>query len=181
MNWTRLKEFKPTIFFLLKFVGLYLVLNVFYGMYVTSFNPRPDPVTRWVTEQTGALLSWVNHPTQTIHQLKKATSTIRHHGHAIVSVYEGCNGVNIVIIFISFLFAFGPYIRKMIWFIPLGILIIHFFNLVRIAGLFLITLYKPQWTYFLHKYLFTAFIYVVVFLLWFWWVNQYSKIHHEPK
>jgi exosortase family protein XrtF len=181
MNWTRLKEFKPTIFFLLKFVGLYLALNVFYGMYVTSFNPRPDPVTRWVTGQTGSVLAWLDHPVEIVHQLKKATSTIRFNGHAIVSVYEGCNGLNIVIIFVSFLFAFGPYIRKMFWFIPVGIVIIHFFNLVRIAGLFLITLYKPGWTYFLHKYLFTAFIYVVVFLLWFWWVNRFSKIRHENK
>jgi exosortase family protein XrtF len=169
------EEFKPTIFFLIKFLGFYLVMNMCYGLYVTSYDPSTDPVTRWSTEQTAQMLLVTNHQIEVRDHDKKATTALRYKNRSIVSVYEGCNGVNIIIIFLGFLFAFGPYSKKLIWFIPAGILMIHFFNLVRIGGLFLITLYKPTWLYFTHKYLFTAFIYAIVFFLWLWWVRMASK------
>ena len=175
-NWN---EFKPATIFLAKFVGLYISLNLLYGIFVSAYRPAADPITRWVTENTRAVLSIFNHDAEIIHQANRATSTIRFSGHAIVSVYEGCNGVNVVVIFLAFLFAFGPYRRQLLWFIPVGIAFIHLFNLIRIGGLFFITLYKPDWTYFLHKYLFTAFIYLIVFALWFWWVSRFSKLRYE--
>lgn len=174
MRWGRLSEFKPTILFLGKFLGLYLILNVLYGLYVSSYQPRPDPVTNMVTVHTSGVLKVLDHPATILDQEKRPSTTLYHNHRAIVSVYEGCSGLNIAIIFVSFLFAFGPYTRQMLWFVPLGLIIIHLFNLVRIAGLFLITIHKPAWTYFLHKYLFTAFIYAVVFSLWFWWVNRFT-------
>lgn len=169
------EEFKPTIFFLIKFLGFYLVMNMLYGLYVTSYDPSPDPVTRWTTEQTSQLLQLTNYKTEVRDHDKKATTAIRYNDRSIVSVYEGCNGLNIMIIFLGFLFAFGPYTKKLLWFIPAGILLIHSFNLVRIGGLFLITVHKPSWLYFTHKYLFTAFIYAIVFFLWLWWVRMASK------
>ncbi len=178
MNWQSFSEFKPSLFFLGKFIGLYLVLNLVYGIYVSSYRPGVDPVTRWTTNQTVFVLDILNYSCQVVDHPAKPTSTIRYNGHAILSVYEGCNGLNVVIIFISFLFAFGPYTTKVLWFIPLGVFIVHVFNLIRISGLFFITIHHPEWTYFLHKYMFTAFIYLAVFILWLWWVKVIGKTKH---
>jgi exosortase family protein XrtF len=181
VNWKSLSEFKPSLIFLAKFVGLYLSLNLLYGVFVSSYRPAADPVTRWVTDQTVVALELSNYENEAVHHTVKPTSTIRYKGQAILSVYEGCNGLNVVIIFISFLLAFGPYTKQLVWFIPMGIVVIHIFNLVRITGLFFLTIHRPEWIYFLHKYLFTAFIYLIVFILWFWWVKKFGETKHAKE
>ncbi len=83
-----------------------------------------------------------------------------------------------MIIYLSFLLAFGPYTKNMAWFAPAGVLAIHIANLARIVLLFWVTLYHPHYLYFLHKYLFTAIIYVAVFVLWIIWVSKFSRQSH---
>ena len=80
-----------------------------------------------------------------------------------------------MIIFLAFLFAFGPVNRALLWFAPAGLLILHAMNLARIVLLFWVSLYLPKFMYFTHKYFFTAILYVVVFVLWVWWVRRFSK------
>jgi exosortase family protein XrtF len=170
-----IEEFKPTIFFLLKFFGLYLIGNLLYGWYVTSWHPQPDPMTQWVTSQSAAVLGLFGYETSVHDYPGKPTTYIEWSGKGIVSVYEGCNGLNVVIVFLSFLFAFGPYKRNLVWFASLGLFIIHVANLARIVLLFLVSIHMPDVLYFTHKYLFTAFIYLFVFLLWIWWVLKFAK------
>lgn len=172
MNW---KEFKPTIFFLVKFLGIYLVGNLLYGLYVTSYEPQPDPVTRWVTDQTSWVLSHTGWPTETVYHTARPTTSILYNKKAIVSVYEGCNGLNVMIIFLAFLVSLGPYRKSLIWFSVIGLLIVHLSNIFRIGFLFLVTIYLPDFLYFTHKYLFTAMIYAIVFVMWIFWVKKYSK------
>lgn len=170
-----LKEFKPTIFFLIKFIGFYLTANLLYGIYVTGYRPQPDPATRWVSAQTASLITTCGWPTTIRDDGKKPTTLLLYENRPVLAVYEGCNGINTIIIFASFIFAFGPFGRKMLWFIPLGILIIHVANLARIVLLFFVAEYRPDFMYFVHKYLFTASLYVVIFLLWIWWVKSVSR------
>lgn len=171
MNW---KEFRPTIIFLIKFIGIYIIGNLLYGWYITTYHPLPDPLTQWVTEQSSWVLSQTGWRTIIVDHPTKPTTTIYYHAKAVVSVYEGCNGLNVVIIFLAFLFAFGPVNKSLGWFAPLGILIIHVSNLLRIILLFFVALYLPGFHYFMHKYLFTAIIYVVVFLMWVVWIKRQS-------
>lgn len=174
MKTISLQEFKPTLFFLLKFVGLYLAGNIFYGIYVTGFKPGPDPITKTLTRQSSAVLNFFGQHTSTIDQQKKATTLLLDEERTVLAVYEGCNGLNTIIIFLSFLLAFGPYKKTLLWFIPSGILIIHFANLGRIVLLFFTALYRPEYMYYVHKYFFTAILYMVIFALWWWWVSKYS-------
>jgi exosortase family protein XrtF len=176
MNWDNLKEFRPTAIFLAKFLGLYLAGNLLYGLYITSFYPRPDPVTGMVTNQTAFLLSACGWPVVTHSNEHKATTSIVYEGNGVLAVYEGCNGLNTMIIFLAFVFAFGAPTKRLIWFVPLGLLIIHLANLGRIGLLFVVSEYRPSYLYFTHKYLFTAVLYVVVFLLWVWWVRQLATL-----
>jgi len=172
MSAIHLKEFKPAIAFLLKFVGLYLVGNLLYGWYVTSWYPKPDPVTNFVTVQSANILSWFGWDATTSIQLTRPTTHILNNHLPVVAVYEGCNGLNVMIVFLSFLFAFGPLTKTLLWFVPLGLGLIHVSNLARITLLFVVSIYMPHYSYFTHKYLFTAFIYLFVFLLWVWWVYR---------
>jgi exosortase family protein XrtF len=172
---SNLKEFRPTLFFLIRFFVLYMVGNLVYGAWITSWHPKPDPLTTWVTEQSSSILNLFGWETEAYEHPGKPTTYIATAEEAIVSVYEGCNGLNVVIVFLSFLLAFGPYIRKLFWFIPLGLVVIHLSNLARIVLLAAVSVHMPKYLYFTHKYLFTAFIYLFVFLLWIGWVMKLAK------
>jgi exosortase family protein XrtF len=168
-------EFRPTFLFLGKFLGFYLVGNFLYGVYVTVWHPLPDPVTVWVTEQSAALLNRFGWETTTFNHMVKPTTYIAMGNQPVLAVYEGCNGLNVMIVFLSFLFSFGPVSKAMVWFIPMGVLFIYFSNLLRIILLFIVSVNLPDFLYLTHKYLFTAIIYAVVFVLWAWWVLRLSN------
>lgn len=164
----------PTILFLVKFIVIYIVGNFLYGLYATAYEPSPDPATYWVTDQAAMVLTACGWSTDAENRTDKATTELSHDGKRILAVYEGCNGINVMIIFVAFLVAFGPIGNKLLWFIPLGLLIIHLMNLARITLLFWVSMYWPDYMYFTHKYFFTAILYVVVFVLWVWWVRKYT-------
>ncbi len=165
-----LKEFGPSIWFLAKFLGIYLAGNLLYGLYINSYVPEPDPVTIFVSEQTSFILSFLGQENETLVQGHKSGVLIYNDDRSVLSVFEGCNGLNVVIIFVGFLFAYGKPKKALLWFIPLGLLLIHLLNLARITILYYVTLYHPDLSYFMHKYLFTAIIYAGIFVLWIWWV-----------
>lgn len=174
-----LQEFKPTIFFLLKFVGIYVVVNLLYGAYVSNYRPRVDGATREATRQTSGILNVCGWPTHIQDEANSPITNLVFEERNILAVYEGCNGINVAIIFLAFLVAFGPISRPLWWFAPLGLVILHVANLGRLLLLFWVAIYMPNAMYFTHKYLFTAFLYVVVFVLWIWWVRKYSGVKRQ--
>lgn len=167
-------EFKPVIFFLARFLSIYFIGNILYGLWVNSYEPLPDPATHAVTVQTSWLLNISGWENTVADNPAAPTTSIVHESRPIIAVFEGCNGINVGIIFIAFLVAFGPWVKALFWFSVSGLLVIHLANLLRIGFLFLVSLYFPDAFYFVHKYMFTAFLYVVVFILWIVWVKKNS-------
>ncbi len=170
MKFTLITEFKPALTFLVKFVVIYLVGNVLYGLFVTYYYPEADPVTQLVTDQSSGLLQLFGFDTEVVRNASKPHVALVLDGRAIISVYEGCNGLNVMIIFAAFLAAFGPVAKRTFYFWLAGTLAIHAFNLIRVIVLFWIAWEYPSRFYFLHKYFFTASLYMVVFILWYLWL-----------
>jgi len=175
------EEFKPSIFFLLKFLGLYVLGNVLYGMFVHAWYPGVDPVTAWVTNQTSDVLTLLGWTTSVEEKTLKATANIMYEGRAILAVFEGCNGLNVMVIYVAFLVAFGPYTKRLLWFIPMGLLLVHVFNIGRIFLLFFVSIQLPRFMYFTHKFFFTAILYIVIFILWVVWIRLTKSERVESK
>ena len=167
-------EFKPTIAFLLRFIGLFVVASLVYGFFIPAYEPGVDPVTRAITHQASAILNFLGWATQSFDYPGKSTTSLQWQGKGIISVYEGCNGLNVMVVFLSFIFAFGPLNKTTGWFILVALTTINLANLARIILLFFVVIYLSAWSYFAHKYLFTAFIYVIVLALWIIWVRKYG-------
>jgi exosortase family protein XrtF len=175
-----LKEFKPAILFVAKFLAFYLIGNLLYGFFITAYEPKADPATEWVTHQTATILNILDAPVVSYAKSNKPMVIIKHIK-PVIGVFEGCNGLNVIIVFLSFVLAFGPLNKKLIWFIPAGLLLIHVSNLFRIGLLFFISKDYPHHLYFFHKYFLTAFIYGVVFALWFVWLRINKRHGVESK
>ncbi len=97
-------------------------------------------------------------------------------GNVVVNVYEGCNAINVSILFIAFLFAYKGSFTRTLMFSIIGLISIYLFNLLRVSGLFLVALYFPDHLYLMHKFVFTGVMYAFVFGLWFIWV---TKLNHK--
>ena len=86
-----------------------------------------------------------------------------------------CNAMTLFAFFALFVIAFPGSTKSKLWFIPLGIILIHCANLLRVISLALINFYAPRYLDFNHSYTFTLFVYAIIFLLWMWWVNKSLK------
>lgn len=170
-----LKEFKPALFFLGKFLAIYVAGNLLYGIFVESFGKRPDSITVWITDQCSALLQHSGFNSSSEINPFKPTVLLKQDDNNVLNVFEGCNGVNVMIVFIAFLVAYGGPVKRILWFLPLGLGIIHGFNLLRIMLLYYTALYAQEFFYYLHKYFFTAILYLVVFIVWAVWIKLNVK------
>ena len=182
-----LKEFKPTIFFLLKFAIIFGIGSFLYGSYISSFRkqepPKTDDFTVWVASQTNALLVTLGYESHLWYPEKEPIVVIYIDGYEEdnVSFYEGCNGVNIMILFVAFVFAFGNRYKQMVWFIPVGLLAIHLFNLMRLVSLSLMATLSHSVFHFTHKFAFTGVIYAFVLVLWYLWATKFGKPELDEK
>ena len=189
-----LKEFKPTILFLVKFFGIYLLFSFLYGIYISKYDTaspaETDPITTYITVSCGRTASifgyepsylWNDHLNAET-KSEVTYDSISLDGIYAISVEEGCNGVNIIILFIAFIVAFGGKLVNMLVFIPAGILFVHVSNIGR---LLLLSLLNVEWGgrafHFFHKYGFTAVIYLSVLLLWYLWVVRFSGKSFKKK
>jgi exosortase family protein XrtF len=93
----------------------------------------------------------------------------------LVGVGRPCNGLELFVLFAGFIIAFPGNSRNKLWFIPAGILLIHFVNVLRVAALAVIQLNWHSWLEFNHKYTFTVLVYMLIFCLWMLWMNRFSK------
>ena len=66
----------------------------------------------------------------------------------------------------------GPW-RHKLWFIPLGLVTIHFVNILRVLGMVAVTIHLPEHWDFMHDYIMRPFFYVVMFGLWVWWNEKF--------
>ena len=118
--------------------------------------------------------SWFDSHILGIPLTKGENRVIHFEGGGFIGISEGCSGLKQILQFMLLFLIFpGPWKRKL-WFIPLGVLIVHLTNLFRIIGLSIVTITIPRYWDFLHDYMFRPFFYVVIFLLWIWWVEKLS-------
>ena len=93
-------------------------------------------------------------------------------GNGYVAVHYGCSGLKQFLQWIVLMTFFpGPW-KKKLWFIPLGLVVIHLVNIFRITGLSVVVIYWPQDWKFIHDYIYRPFFYVVMFAMWVWWVEK---------
>jgi exosortase family protein XrtF len=170
--------YKPFLIFLGKFLLTYLVLTFAYQTYLDQFDSTTnevDGVTKLVAEHSKDLSLLFNYDAKIIPNLKEPAMNFYYNNKIMARIIEGCNGLSVIILFISFVVAFSG--KKLATFLFLigGSLLIYILNVVRIALLCILIYYYPEQEHILHGVLFPLFIYGVVFILWVIWVNKFSK------
>ncbi len=173
MNW---RENLPALKFLGIFLGVYLVGNLLYGFYIEWNYPLADQLTIWVSSQSSLLINLLlGKETKSVVSLVSPIVLLLENAKTILRIYEGCNGINVMIVFVAFILAFSGLSKRGGVFILIGLIIIHLANLFRITMLFWVAKNYENYFYYVHKYVFTAALYVIVLGLWWMWVYKIMK------
>ncbi len=176
-----MKGNKTVVLFLIKFFGTYLLLFLGYSYYLEKTQQETSPftcapITKTVAEQTKYLLTIFGYPTEIAQDTETVSVKLFINGKFTAFIVEGCNAISIIILFTAFIVAFAGKFKPTVLYILFGSLLIYFTNIVRIV-IITIALYEyPQYQHVLHEIIFPAIIYGITFLLWFVWIQKFSKL-----
>jgi len=158
------------------FIIITLVIHIAWRIWQTQFNYAPirsfiyglmDLMSAEVYRESAWIISGLI-------DIVRVDETMYMHfpNKAIMYVNNSCSGLKQMLQFALLMLIFpGPW-RKKLWFIPLGVLIMHLTNIFRMVGLAVVMNNWPyQWDFF-HDYIFRPIFYIVIFMLWVWWVEK---------
>lgn len=169
-------QYKPFLVFLSSFFVTYILFTFLYQFFLDSYkNGQTDAITRIVAQNTETILSWLGKPVFIKEENTESFFTLYFHQQGLVRIVEGCNGISVIILFISFIVAFSGNLKNTILYIFSGSLLIYLLNVLRISILCILIHRFPNQLQLLHGVLFPLTIYGVVFILWIIWVNKFSK------
>ncbi len=135
-----------------------------------------------IGQQSNFLLSSIGfEPLLEIHGDMVVTKLKNHPYSHGVWIGEPCNGLKLFGVFAVFILAFPGKLTHKIWYIPLGVILLHFINVIRIASLTIISAYNPFLLNFNHNITFQIIVYSIIFLLWYVWTKKFSglKLNNE--
>nr|WP_298895995.1 exosortase family protein XrtF [uncultured Psychroserpens sp.] len=180
---TRMKalliKYKSVVKFILTFLTVYFVLTLAYKFYLDFSDGSkyyPDYMTNLVAKQSESLLETFGYDTAIVPHEDQPSMKLIVKGKYVARVVEGCNSISVIILFLSFIIAFAGKFKTTFMYILAGSVLIYSVNVFRIAILS-IGLYNYPWRKaILHNAIFPLIIYGMVFLLWMFWVNRFSKL-----
>ena len=152
---------------------VYLSLYLIYEFLIKQYTFIDEAFIRIIINATDAILHLFGYRTFKI--LRDTDfQAIGIDGSNGVWVGTGCDAITLFFLFAVFIIAYPGHQKSKFWFVPAGILSIHFLNIFRVVALALISLKCPQYLDLNHTYTFTFIIYGYIFLLWMFWVNKFS-------
>ena len=162
---------EPIVKFLLLGFILYTGWFALYEWWIHPLQWIDKAVIRNIRSVSQTLLEGMGYVTET-----SGDRFLRIQGSPGLFIGDSCNGISLFALFSIFIIAFpGKIISKLI-FIPMGILIIHLMNVLRVVVLSIVEIYSYSWTEFNHTYTFTTLIYVCIFGMWLFWIKKYSAV-----
>jgi exosortase/archaeosortase family protein len=94
-----------------------------------------------------------------------------------MQITQNCLGIKLMYIFAMLIIAYpGSRNKDKIWFIAMGIAILHFLNISRMIALSYVIVYSSYFEFF-HGFVFRVLFYGTTFLLWFIWIRKYVDPH----
>lgn len=168
------RQFRPIINFLLIFMLTFFVFSAIYDLYLHRYEDKTDGMSSFVGKQAAGLLNILGFDAFARDVDAEKSTHVGIDGFARVKVIEGCNGLSVMILFLAFLLGFPGKLRNKAWFIPAGLLLIHSFNVSRVAILGWAVYRFGESGYPIYKEMFTASIYLLVLVLWYLWVQKFG-------
>lgn len=142
------------------------------------------PLTSHVGKYTTILLNtFVDAPyfsvnTEFVKGQTTPSSQIYFKNKKIVFIADSCNGLIAFMRYLSFIFCFPSGIKRKLFYVILGAIIIHILNIIRCAALAYINLYHQSYFSVAHDHWFKYVMYGAILILWILFLR---KVHLQNK
>lgn len=169
-----LKDFKPVLNILLRFIVIYLVLLLGYQFYLNSGKSDGlDSFSRIIADQVASIQNAAGFPTLLYDDVKNEQVWFYVNKEYVTRMVEGCNAVSVMILFIAFVFAFYKGAKTYIFALA-GLVLLYLMNLLRIIGLNIVMVDHKEYGKIFHDFIFPAVIYGTVVVLWLVWIKFFA-------
>lgn len=169
-----LKDFKPVLNILLRFIVIYLVLLFAYQFYLNAGKADGlDPFSRMIADQVASIQKVSGFPTLLYDDVKNEQVWFYVKKNYVTRMVEGCNAISVMILFISFVFAFYKGSKTFVFALA-GLVILYLMNLLRIVGLNVVMSDYKEYGKMFHDFIFPAVIYGTVVVLWLVWIKFFA-------
>lgn len=174
-----LKDFKPVLGILLRFIIIYLVLLFAYQFYLNgSKDSGLDFFSRVIANQVSAVQNVMGYPTMLYNDVGNEQVWFYVKEQYVTRMVEGCNAISVMILFVSFVFAFYKGSKTFI-FVGGGLVLLYIMNLLRIVGLNVVMAEHQEYGKMFHDFVFPSVIYGSVVLLWLIWIKFFALKHEN--
>lgn len=174
-----LKDFKPVLGILLRFIMIYLVLLFAYQFYLNANKDSGlDPFSTIIANQVNAVQNVLGYPSQLYNDVSNEQVWFYVKKQYVTRMVEGCNAISVMILFVSFVFAFYKGSKTFV-FILAGLVLLYIMNLLRIVGLNIVMAEHREYGKMFHDFVFPAAIYGSVVLLWLIWIKFFALKHEN--
>jgi exosortase/archaeosortase family protein len=101
--------------------------------------------------------------------------SLYYNGAYCMQITENCLGIKLLYVYAMLIVAFpgGKFLHKL-WYIPMGWLIIHLLNIIRMVVLSFIVVNTDMFD-FVHGFVFRILFYGTTFILWYIWIRKFVK------
>lgn len=172
--------YRAVVRFLIKAGVVFIAWTVIYQLWIKPDGSADHFIVKQLTHTTDLILGHggydmidnADKPSEGAHRYTGIVNTP-----LVVYVGDECNGLNLMALFIGFMFIYPGSWKQKWWFILLGLITIHASNQLRILALTVLSYHLPESVDFNHTYTFTIIVYGIVFSLWYLWAKKFSVTH----
>ena len=177
--------------FLLKAAIILVVWKVLYLAFLAPARTLDDPLTQSVGVLTTNALNLYTHSNDytskgEVRSYKTDIGTtgyvveqaISFRNKTIVYIEDACNGLELFVLYISFILILPAATRYKVLYCILGVLAIYAVNVFRCAMVAYMDIYYPAHAGFAHHYVFAFIVYAFIIGLWLAYSNKVTFTHH---
>lgn len=169
--------------FLLRAIFLFIIWETIYLFLLFDNRIIDEPLTNHISKSTSYFLN-LSTNNKSIYSVP-VTDTVIFEGNinimksseikkgntTLLYIADGCNGLELFLVYIGFIICFNHYVFNKLIFITIGIFTIDVINIIRCVLLAFVKEKYNEYFDFTHHYLFNSIVYLMIFILWF----QFTK------
>jgi len=170
--------------FIVRAVIIFVAWKVLYLVFLLPSRVLDKPISHSVASASSWVLNTLTHSNNYSSKSEKGNiltddglilmplDNIYFHQKNVVSIEDPCNGLELFVLYAGFIICMPAALRRKIFFILGGIVLIYIVNVLRCAGITYIILYYPAHANFAHHYIFTFIVYGFIIGLWLLFTNK---------
>lgn len=181
MNNTLSKVIKT---FLIRSAIVYVVWLIAFHGFIIPNQTVNRTLSNAVVDATSMGLSLMGYDTKQVWKTERPNDSRRYifiDAEPAVLVADGCNGLELIALFVGFILCFPGPIKYKLIFIPIGSFFVFLINIFREIALALNFKFFERTFDLNHKYTYVLIVYLLVFVMWRFWLNNYSVIGKKVK